>query len=98
MIGYNMVKGLDWPVMWKGDPALFRLYSVWMRALTSGHGLDTTARNLKLCVSTQMCDLPNGQLATQLLFVDYTSGSTLELRVPPPGIHAPHLQRQPLAA
>ena len=77
MIGYNMVKGRDWPVMWKGDPALFRLYSVWMRALTSGHGLDTTARNLKLCVSTQMCDLPDGQLASQLLFAGYTSGSTL---------------------
>ena len=63
--------------MWKGDPALFRLYSVWMRALTSGHGLDTTARNLKLCLSAQMCDLPDGQLATQLLFAGYTSGSTL---------------------
>ena len=55
MIGYNVVKGLDWPVMWKGDPALFRLYSVWMQALTSGRGLDTTARNLKLCVCPIRC-------------------------------------------
>ena len=77
MIGYNVVKGLDWPVMWKGDPALFRLHSVWMRALTSGRGLDTTARNLKLCVSQQMCDLPEGNIANQLLFAGYTSGSTL---------------------
>ena len=77
MIGYNVVKGLDWPVMWKGDPVLFRLFSAWMRALTSGRGLDTTARNLKLCVSHQMCDLPEGQIANQLLFAGYTSGSTL---------------------
>ena len=77
MIGYNVVKGLNWPVMWKGDPALFRLHSVWMRALTSGRGLDTTARNLKLCVSQQMCDLPEGDIANQLLFAGYTSGSTL---------------------
>ena len=77
MAGYNLMKGLDWPVMWKGDPALCRLHSVWMRALTSGRGLDTTSRNLKLCVSTHMCNLPAGALANQLLFAGYTAGSTL---------------------
>ena len=43
MIGYNVVNGLDWPVMWKCDPVFSCLYSVWMQALTSGCGLDTTA-------------------------------------------------------
>ena len=80
MAGYNLMKGLSWPVMWKGDPALCRLHVVWMRALTSGKGLDTTSRSLKLCVSAQMCNLPPDQpggLAQQLLFAGYTSGSTL---------------------
>ena len=71
------MNGLSWPAMWKGDPALDRLYTVWKRALISGRGLDTTARNLKLCVSDQMSDLPEGQIANQLLFAGYTSGSTL---------------------
>ena len=77
MAGYNLMKGLSWPVMWKGDPALCRLHNVWTRALTSGKGLDTTSRNLKLCVSAQMCNLPPGGLAQQLFFARYTSGSTL---------------------
>ncbi len=77
MIGYSVMKGLDWPAMWKGDPALFRLHSVWMRALTSGTGLDTTVRSLKLCVAPQMCDLEPGALAKELLFAGYTAGSTL---------------------
>ena len=77
MAGYDLMTGLDWPVMWKGDPALSQLHSVWMRAIRSGKGLDTTARNLKLCVSAQMCNLVPGALAQEILFAGYTSGSTL---------------------
>ena len=77
MVGYNVMKGLNWPAMWKGNPPLCRLHNVWMRALTSGRGLDTASRSLKLCISQQMCNLPVGTLANQLLFAGYTSGSTV---------------------
>ncbi len=74
IVGYERMKGLDWPVMWKGDPNLLRLGDVWRRALTSGAGLDTTARSLKVCVSRDMCGVPLGK---ELLFAGYTGGSTL---------------------
>ena len=77
MMGYKRMKGLDWPVMWRNDPSIHRLLEVWHRALTSGRGLDLTARQLKVCVSRDMCELKNGALAKQLMFAGYTSGSTL---------------------
>ncbi len=74
MIGYDRMKGLDWPVMWKRDPALNRMRDVWCRALTSGRGLDTTARSLKLCVAPEMCKPKGTELSKELLFAGYTSG------------------------
>ena len=77
MIGYNVMKTLRWPVMWKSLPACKRLRDVWLRALTSGRGLDTTGKSLKLCIPSDVCRLEGAKLSNELLFAGYVSGSTL---------------------
>ncbi len=77
MFGYEKVRGLDWPVMWKKDPCVKRLREVWLRALTSGRGLDTTSRSLKACISGEMCKVKGRELSNEMLFAGYVSGSTL---------------------
>ena len=76
MIGYDKMKGIDWPVFWKKDPPIARLQDVWRSALMSGRGLDLSNRSLKLCVASSLCDLAAGALSKELLFAGYTAGST----------------------
>ena len=73
MPGFDRMQGVNFPVFWKGNPAIDRIWEVMDRALTQ-EGLNTTSKQLKLAVAKDFCEK---DLSKQMLFAGYASGSTL---------------------
>lgn len=75
MMSIDRMQGNSWPAFWKKDPSHARIREVWTTALLTGRGMDLSSRSLKVCVASEMVDVPD--LRTCMFYAGYIAGSTL---------------------
>ena len=75
MMSIDRMTGNSWPAFWKKDPSHARIREVWTTALLTGRGMDLSSRSLKVCVASEMVDVPD--LRPCMFYAGYIAGSTL---------------------
>ena len=75
MMSIDRMTGNSWPAFWKKDPSHARIRDAWTTALLTGRGMDLSSRSLKVCVASEMVDVPD--LRPCMFYAGYIAGSTL---------------------